>query len=596
MWQQFFGIMLKTSMELLANLTGIHTYTKKEADIKLEQFFKAVKNGRLSTVKNILHEGFYIDNHCPQRFISGSTSFCTDSTPLMVAIQYKQEGIIDLLLSKGANAVRNEPLLLASVSGNIKLIKKLFKHGAKPNLSTLMASVKNNHIELSKIFLEKGVSIEDKRQSTLQESIKNRNVEMLKLLISKGGNVNWRNGNGLTLLQTAYDKVNREIVQVLENNNAAIPSGIYHNRSTNKPHSNNKIAYDAIRYNDIKKIKELILLGYKFSLKTPNINVALSSAAKLGNIEMLRLIEKNATFSFDINDVIESVMRNTISQEIDNYKLEDINKIDIWGRSALYYSIVFKNKKAFNALVRAGASISSTKKAASPLFASIKWSLDVTDFILKRGKHSESQLNRALYTVVKDNNINMASRLLDAGAKPSSPKRKRKPSPIYIATKNKNTYLIKLLLKYDVDPTQGFSPRTHYVSSIGYAIIKNMDKSALDMIHYSNKNIVDPKYGNSKGLALISGKYELLDLMLKKDKSNIDKLLFEAVSKYSFKGASLLLEHGANPSLKNKSNKTVIEKLKERKIQLSKYDKFSVSEEIDNIDSMINLITEFLKE
>jgi len=578
--------------ELKKLLVSYGAYTKKEANIKFEIFFNAIKNGQLETVKNILNEGFYVDNHCPERFNSGATSFCKGSTALVVAIHYKKDNIIDYLLSKGANAERDEPLLRAAASGNIELVNKLFKHGSKTNLNTLLASITNNHIELTKKLLKHGSPLEDKYRSSLKESIMNSNVQMLKLLISNGGDVHWRGADGLSLLQMAYNGDNREAIQVLKKNNAAISSDIYINGRTKKPHHNSKIAVDAIKYNDINKLQDLISQGYEFNLKTPNINLALSRAAKLGNIETLRLIESHSTFTFGINRLIESVMKGAVSQSIENYELEDFNKVDMWGRSALYYSIIFKNKDAFSTLVEAGASISSTKSGANPLFVAIKWSLDATDIILKQGKHSERQLNEALYTAVVDNNTAVVKLLLDAGAKPSAPKRTRRTSPIYIATENNNHDLIKLLLKYDVDPTQGFSPRLSYLSSIGFAIIKNMDEVALDLILYSNRSLPDPKYGNAIELALIGGKYKLLELMLKEDKTNIDELFFKAATGYWLEAINILEKHGAEPTIKNKSNQTVIQKLKERKNYLSKYESSESSEEIEKIDSMIKLIIE----
>ncbi|MCU7850974.1 MAG: ankyrin repeat domain-containing protein [Candidatus Thiodiazotropha sp. (ex Monitilora ramsayi)] len=576
--------------ELKKLLASYGAYTKKEADEKLEKIFRAIKIGQTKIVRQILDEGFFVDNHCPLIFASGHTSYCADKTPLMVAIQYKQNKIIELLLSRGASAVRPETLLLASASGDIKVVTSLFKHGAKVNLSALIISVKNNHIELSKILLKQGVVVEDKDQSSLYEAIKHGHVEMLKLLIANEGDVNWSGHDGISLLQMAYNILDREIIKVLEKNNAVIPSDIYLDPRSKKFKRSSKVAVDAIRYNDIRKVNKLISAGHEFNLKTPNMNSALNSAALLGNIQIIRLIEDNSDLRIGINNVIESVMRNTVIKNINKYTIDEINMTDMWGRSALYYSIVLKNREAFDVLINSGATTTSAKSSASPLLAAVGWSLDIVDIVLKRGNHTETQLSEALYKAVSDNYIDMAKHLLDEGAKPFFTKRNRRYSTIYIATKNKNTDMAMLLLKYDVDPTQGFSPRLFYISSIGYALVNNMDKLALDLIHYSNKNISNPKYGISKGLALTGGKYEHLDLMLIKDKSNLDKLLLEAASSYIQKGAVVLLKHGANPLAKDKSNKTVLDKLNERKMQISEYDDALLTEEIEKINSMIELI------
>ncbi len=88
-------------------------------------------------------------------------------------------------------------------------------------------AIKNNKIDIVKLFVDNGIGIEDLTvpYSALEKAIDNPNYEILDYLISKGTDVNFSNDSGLTLLDKADNSNNEKLADYLISK-GAIPNKI----------------------------------------------------------------------------------------------------------------------------------------------------------------------------------------------------------------------------------------------------------------------------------------------------------------------------------------------------------------------------------
>ncbi|MFK5950078.1 MAG: ankyrin repeat domain-containing protein [Methylococcales bacterium] len=576
--------------ELMNLLKKYGMYTNEEASTKLLEYFSAIKQGDSSAVIQIIDNGFYVNNMCYRILKTSTPLFCRGQSPLLTAILNKQYHIVDLLLSKGAYPREKQLIIAASHRGEISIVEKLISHGATSSIEALIASVSVNNLQMTKFLIANGASMENDYKSALQVAIKNNNLSMLDFLISNGADINWIDNRRKSILEFAYDQNNAKAAGVLLKHGAYLHEKFYLN-SSGKQLSDKVLAKRAIKYNDIKMLKKLSDKGFKFTLNY-ELKGAFKFAASLGHGEIIEYIQNTTEIDLSINEPIISIMKGSLLDDIHKFNTDDLSKLDIWGRGALYYAILLQDQEAYLELVKHKEKYKKSKPANSAIAAAILHSPSFLEIIIRDRLYSQEELDYALYASVKKNSTNLVRTLLGSGARLGARKKGRQPSEIYIATTNANYDLIKLLLNYDVDPTQGFSARARYTSSIGYAIAKKMYDAALDMVIYSNEHIKNPKYGTALYFALHNGKYDLLELMLEKDKSGLDPLFHDAIIRLDYTAVVLLLKNNANPLSKNKKDISALNTLSSKKKKLSKFTDPQSLNDMMLVDKLIALITQ----
>ena len=236
-------------------------------------------------------------------------------TPLNLACERGQAGIVDLLLKQGADPYIGDnensmPLHLAAVSGSIESIDLLLDFGVdidlqdENDMTPLLFALSRGHRDAAAYLLQKGAD-PDLRSitgwSAIHLAIVTRSNEIAKQLLEDGAEVNVSLETGATPLHSAASFGNLEMVKLLVEHGADIDA---ENNNGEKPFmwALNPNTYDVLAY--------LIEQGADVKYKSEQGQTALHNVAGRGTAY------KNATLLME--------------------KGADINAQDNFGRSPLF--------------------------------------------------------------------------------------------------------------------------------------------------------------------------------------------------------------------------------------------------------------------
>lgn len=153
---------------------------------KPEAIFTAIKVGMQEMLLDVLKKGVDINLRNEQGF-----------TPLMLAIEYDNTEIINLLIENGADiecrTQQYTPLMFAVQEGKFSIVQLLIRKGANINsatdegLTVLMIAIRDNHINIVELLLKNGVDVDlkTKEGSTALMIAKQLNNEEIVVLIKK---------------------------------------------------------------------------------------------------------------------------------------------------------------------------------------------------------------------------------------------------------------------------------------------------------------------------------------------------------------------------------------------------------------------------
>ncbi|APR98948.1 ankyrin repeat domain-containing protein [Wolbachia endosymbiont of Folsomia candida] len=147
-------------------------------------------------------------------------------TPLHSAVESGKLEEIKYLVGKGADVKDNETLLHSAVkSGKLEVVKYLVKKGADVNAkgyyseTPLHIAVESGKLEVVKYLVEKGADVNAKAKGyygiLLHRAAYSLKWEVVKYLIEKGADVNAKDENGKTLLDSAKERGNYGIIDLL---------------------------------------------------------------------------------------------------------------------------------------------------------------------------------------------------------------------------------------------------------------------------------------------------------------------------------------------------------------------------------------------
>ncbi len=153
-------------------------------------------------------------------------------SPLMLAAASEQMDVFELLLDHGARDQHVEPVTKQSVlmqvasSGHLKIVERLLKVGANPNLwdrdhtrrTALTLAVVNGHRSSAERLLERGAWVDPPNLeglTPLMFAVKKQNREMVKLLLKFGARTRKKDSFGKTAITWANEIGNLDLFNLM---------------------------------------------------------------------------------------------------------------------------------------------------------------------------------------------------------------------------------------------------------------------------------------------------------------------------------------------------------------------------------------------
>lgn len=174
-------------------------------NVKLSQ---AIADNQLNYIPELVHQGADINFLDEKGY-----------TPLMNAIKNKNEALVDVLLTQGADVTVKKDLsylvetalLLATQQGSLSMVKKLLTYGAEITFDVVRSTVFHNEIDLLKYFIDKeNIDIETKDsfgRTLLHLAASDGKSNAVEFLLKRGANMNIESRiQGETVLHLAINE------------------------------------------------------------------------------------------------------------------------------------------------------------------------------------------------------------------------------------------------------------------------------------------------------------------------------------------------------------------------------------------------------
>jgi ankyrin repeat protein len=181
-----------------------------------DDFFRAVRSDNARGVAALLKRGF-----------DPNTRNETGQTGLLLALREPSPAVIDVLLSSASTDVeaRNvsdeSPLMLASLRGQIDLVRKLIARDAavnKPGWTPLHYAATNGHVEIIKLLLENYAFIDapsPNETTPLMMAAMYGSTQSVELLLGEGADPLLKNQQGMTALDFARRGQRPDALEIL---------------------------------------------------------------------------------------------------------------------------------------------------------------------------------------------------------------------------------------------------------------------------------------------------------------------------------------------------------------------------------------------
>ena len=186
----------------------------------------AARKGDIDAAKQALSLG--ADINSLEAWGTANFPFGTIDTPLIIAARHRHADMVEYLIEQGADV--NEkgeawytPLFCATANGDEQIVRILLENGAKiepfgSHDSALNSAAKAGHIDIVRLFLERGAHINRKgidEATALHNAASGGYVDLARLLIDNGADVNARAAYDCTPLHFAAWKNNIAIGRLL---------------------------------------------------------------------------------------------------------------------------------------------------------------------------------------------------------------------------------------------------------------------------------------------------------------------------------------------------------------------------------------------
>ena len=180
--------------------------------------------GHSGHLRWLLDLGEYVNSRLPESSWIGD-----NPSPLMLAVRFKKEEIIDFLIKSGAFLEFRDgdgftPVLCAVMGGNVRNTQRLIEFGADvsktsfKNDTAMHLAAKNGHTDEIKLLLEYNVNVnafDRELRTPLMLAARGGNLEATRLLIDNGADVDACDEDSCNALDYAAKENHVDVVQFL---------------------------------------------------------------------------------------------------------------------------------------------------------------------------------------------------------------------------------------------------------------------------------------------------------------------------------------------------------------------------------------------
>lgn len=297
--------------------TGLHYRLVSQCEERRLTKFEQELNERV----NLIHIAAYFDSlECLVYF----HRFCrhdirSQSGNSFTALQYACYGgateCAEYLLVNGANPneapdrYKSNPLYLSACSGNVTIMRLLFKHGAvltdqirRSSSNPLEQALLGKHIECLELILEKDSSPNMTRvhgtMSPLMHAVSRGIYEAVQLLLDKGVDPNYRNERGSCAMYWALVKNKPDIVDLLISKGTKVDF-IFEQQGSNAVHA-------ACEGGNLELVKKMVSMGVPAIFRDHRGRLPTFSTLKIANkdemIPILRFLIEDCHLDINAKD------------------------------------------------------------------------------------------------------------------------------------------------------------------------------------------------------------------------------------------------------------------------------------------------------
>ena len=473
---------------------------------------------------------------------------------LVLAILYKHNDIIELLLKRGAQVddqnwslfLTQPPLVLAIEKGDADIVKLLLEHGAQQGIGQAITyAICNKNAEIVKILSEHGAQVDEDQFDLppLLEAVKKGDADIVKLLLEHGA----KQRLDRAIIDAILDK-NTEIIRILSEHGAQVDE-------IDWPYPP---LVEAVEKVDADVVKLLLEHGAKqgmgwaikeaiFNKHTEIIQVFSEYGAQVDEDRfdlppLLVAVEKGDA------DIVKLLLQHGAQQGLDQ---------------AITNAIFDKNAEIIRILSEHGAQVDEMDWLYTPLVEAVdKGDADIVKLLLEHG--AKQGIDQAITNAINNKNVKIIKILSEYGAQVNE---------MYLfnqaltdAIFNKNAEIISILSEYGAQVDDKYSSDDPPL----VVAVENGDTDVVNLLLMHGAN-VDQK--NSDGWTALmkasqkgDSKLGIIELLLKHgaqvDVQNNDgesALMVAAQNSQANLTTILVQEYGASVGLKQKhSSRTAL--------------------------------------
>eukprot|EP01091_Cochliopodium_minus_P016780 TRINITY_DN6385_c0_g1_i1.p1 TRINITY_DN6385_c0_g1~~TRINITY_DN6385_c0_g1_i1.p1 ORF type:complete len:607 (-),score=165.25 TRINITY_DN6385_c0_g1_i1:314-2107(-) len=513
----------------------------------------------LKLIKYLLEEGGKIDSEPGQHLSGMYYAGYYANTDLMNYLLKLRSKDIQRCLFGASNCFYNEDYLAYSqmdpiiyqqkIEANQKMVKFLIEKGARVDKlddffkkPALYFASKSKRLDLVKLMLESKDLPENlapllNKALSAQFDIDRPSTEIVKYFIEKGASPNLKNDNDVSILSYAISKNNLELVEFILQK-----GGKPQDRGNKFLVERESSFLNACSKGDLETAKLLLNNG--------------SSAKETDHLQQSAMYYSSRTsddsfFTFlyekgcrDFNGALLSACKSG-NNKIDLKKLislkADVNTMDQFNKTPLYYSSYNGNLDQIKVLVENGASTQFDEAFGISCLTSTDE--NILRFLINSGNCNMDSLPISYCKSKIQKNIEFLSFLIDSKADINAIDNERKTA-LYYASHHINLDFMKFLIEKGVEEIS-FSLLA--VSGLSDKFSLNVAKFMIG--HKADPNFRDPLDEDKSCLyyACEKSNIPMIDLLIKSGANDLDYCLYYASSKKFKGGGDKIIERRCQP-------------------------------------------------